>query len=278
MLRALLIGWLCLGLAGCEAGECALGADCDDGDPCTEDRCRLEVCSHLLRPGCCLADADCPPAGYACEPATRTCVPSGAPAGAACQADLDCLDRQCLEEPSSGAPGGVCAAACDPERPGCPRAEQACVWTLSPFLAQAACLPRFDPAAGCRPHWAPLVALDLASQEAIAVCQPACAPEGCAAGACNPRSGLCGDARTGGAEAGGPCQEHLDCAGLCMGFWTGGYCTSPCRPAAQDCPAGAVCVDLGVQWCCLASCTLDADCREIEGYACHPQARVCIPP
>jgi hypothetical protein len=63
-----------------------------------------------------------------------------------------------------------------------------------------------------------------------------------------------------------------------MGFWIGGYCTSPCLVSAPDCPAGDVCVDLGVQMCCLDGCGSDADCRQAEGYTCNLQPRVCVPP
>ncbi|HOX43735.1 MAG TPA: hypothetical protein PK668_09055 [Myxococcota bacterium] len=282
MLRALIVilGLLAAGcLTGCDAEDCAAAEDCDDGQPCTEERCRLGVCSHLFRPGCCLTDADCPAGGYACERATATCVPTGAPAGEACAQDADCLGRQCLEEQTSGAPGGVCASPCSAEQPGCAEQGLACVVTLSPFLGGGAyCLPPYGPLAGCRPDWAPLVAVDLVTQQALAVCQPACAPAGCASGVCNEWSGLCNDAPGAGAENGGACAAHGDCRGLCMGFWPGGYCTSPCLASAPDCPAGDVCVDLGVQMCCLDGCGTDADCRQAEGYTCNAAVRVCVPP
>ncbi len=56
-------GLFCDGIAVCEAGACQSGAppNCDDGVPCTNDRCdeTLARCVHESRANCCASDADC---------------------------------------------------------------------------------------------------------------------------------------------------------------------------------------------------------------------------
>ncbi len=45
----------------CSPATCQDDGDCDDGNPCTEDRCRPseDLCEHFRLPGCCREAADC---------------------------------------------------------------------------------------------------------------------------------------------------------------------------------------------------------------------------
>jgi len=89
------------------------------------------------------------------------------------------------------------------------------------------------------------------------------------------------DAGPEGGPPGSACWVDSDCKdGLC---WTpkeegmpGGYCvTEGCT--AGSCPTGSSCVSFndGVDRC-VASCALDGDCREAEGYVCSAK-NVCWP-
>jgi len=227
----------------------------------------------------CTNDADCSAVG-ACNPWLGLCMGAapGGDNGAACQTDADCKGF-CAREADTGAPGGVCISICSPSKIACP-AEDACVWQLSPYLGEAnICLPTFNPQTGCRPEYAPQLAIQyLAGTEPqpVGVCQPACRNDAdCAMGTCNIYSGLCSDPVQ-GAEHGAACVTHEECKGHCLFFWPEGYCTGPCRPAAPDCPGNGVCINLGFLALCTESCQSDTDCR--DGYVCDQNALACLPP
>jgi hypothetical protein len=88
-------------------------------------------------------------------------------------------------------------------------------------------------------------------------------------------------------DVGQPCFSPYDCKAnandpACLsdgqGF-PGGYCSEWCDVAAQDCAAGATCIDLGLSkhGNCLATCAQDTDCR--PGYACVDKggpSKVCV--
>ena len=227
----------------------------------------------------CAKDQDCPAAG-SCNPWMGLCkgdVPGGEN-GAACTTDADCKGY-CAREADTGAPGGVCISICSPSKIACP-GDDACVWQLSPYLGGAnVCLPVFNPQTGCRPEYAPLVAVEYligVDPQAVGVCQPACRNDAdCAAAACNRYSGLCGDPEA-GAEHGAACGTHEDCKGLCLTFWPGGYCTGPCHLAAPDCPGDSGCINLGIMASCAENCQTDPDCR--ADYYCEQTVFKCVPP
>lgn len=227
----------------------------------------------------CTRDADCS-AGGACNPWLGLCMGAapGAANGAACTTDADCKGY-CAREADTGAPGGICVSICSPSKIACP-ADDACVWQLSPYLGGAnVCLPVFNAQTGCRPEYAPQLAIQYlagADPQPVGVCQPACRNAAdCAAGTCNVYSGLCNDPEV-GAEHGAACGAHEECKGHCLFFWPDGYCTGPCRPAAPDCPGNGVCINLGILALCTESCQSDPDCR--EGYICDQNSRACLPP
>lgn len=72
---------------------------------------------------------------------------------------------------------------------------------------------------------------------------------------------------------GGPCVLHQDCApgSVCLTDkeFPGGMCSIYCG-SNNDCPAGAMCIEMkgGI---CLSSCTTYQDCR--AGYECKGKKR-----
>jgi Cys-rich repeat protein len=227
----------------------------------------------------CIKNEDCP-AANSCNPWVGLCMGAapGGDNGERCSTDADCKGF-CAKEADTGAPGGVCVSICSPSKIACPGSD-ACVWQLSPYLNNVnVCLPVYDQQVGCRPEYAPLVAIEYligADPQPVGTCQPACrGPNDCASGNCNRYSGLCDDPEA-GAEHGAACGNHEQCKGLCLTFWPDGYCTGPCRPAAQDCPGDSGCLNLGVQHSCAGNCQSDPDCR--PGYYCEQTVFKCVPP
>jgi len=78
---------------------------CEDGDPCTDDRCDPQAgCLHEAREGCCRTSDDCAP-GRQCD--ASECVPVLC---APCDSDEDCeaSDAACVDYDD----GAACATAC----------------------------------------------------------------------------------------------------------------------------------------------------------------------
>lgn len=80
----------------CNRGWCSnVPMDCDDGDDCTEDSCSEGKCRNLKIPGCCEIDADCDDG----DPCTKDdscsmmkrCVIKP-PISNCCRSDADCVD------------------------------------------------------------------------------------------------------------------------------------------------------------------------------------------
>lgn len=87
-----------------------------------------------------------------------------------------------------------------------------------------------------------------------------------------------------GRDIGARCSSSQDCKiGSCASppeeqRFADGYCTLRGCTKAQGCPQGAVCVSLGSDNFCLATCQSDRDCRPVD-YACLPKGEktVCLP-
>ncbi len=81
-------------------------------------------------------------------------------------------------------------------------------------------------------------------------------------------------------KVGADCFAQNECAAtsksdpVCLFDWPDGYCSEFCDLMNDDCPAGAVCANLGlsVNGVCLDSCTVDADCR--SNYSCQNKGLV----
>jgi len=277
----------CKSPEGCSSRAC-IGAWGENGTclpPCEQHTdCRPEyMCLPVdaTHSGCfphCEEPSHCPVVG-SCNPWIGLCWPEvpGNSNGERCASDADC-NGFCMTEEHSGAPEGICFSICSLSKTKCPESHEACVWVLTPSLqGMTVCLPVYDPSLGCREYYVPLLALDLTTQQPTTVCQPACQPQGCQSGICNVYSGLCNDDPGERAKNGSPCQVHTDCKGICMNFWPGGYCTSPCDLSQSNCPGDDVCMDLGLQTSCGSKCDNDQDCRYSEGYLCHTFLKCCVP-
>jgi hypothetical protein len=93
---------------GC--GVCSVDADCDDGNPCTQDKCNVDTCETTPVAGCCTVNAQCDDGDVctkdSCDQATNKCTAS-AIAGC-CKKDGECDD------------GDVCTTdSCDPKTHRC---------------------------------------------------------------------------------------------------------------------------------------------------------------
>ncbi len=244
----------CDGIERCVDGACVAGAPvpCDDGDPCTSDRCETGVgCVHPE--DACPADCTGLPDGTRCADGS-VCTRGDACAAGACIAGaaVACDDGD-----------GCTRDGCDPVL-GCVHTEEAdalpCVATCNGFVAdytpcagdgdictRDGCLPSVDlvgdpdmcipgllalerqcqdddvcngaeycsPVLGCQPG-PPLVCDDGESCNGVEGCDPAL---GCTAGTAEPD--------------GTPCDDHHECtAGDACG---GGVCAgAPLPPAACD--------------------------------------------
>lgn len=113
-------------VAGRPVEACATDEDCEDGDPCTIDRCSTNLCSREVPWwGCvpCATDDDCPPSGDPCIVAFcrdgSVCWRGSARPGTRCDDDDDPCTVQCCRELSVCMRFDVCAepdvpTGCDP--------------------------------------------------------------------------------------------------------------------------------------------------------------------
>jgi hypothetical protein len=238
---------------------CASGcvpADCDDGDPCTADRCVAAACTHepLSEVACddgdaCTAGDKC--AAGVCSGRTRSCNDANP-----CTADACDPATGCVYAPVTGfcddgdacttgdkCTNGVCTGrrmSCDDDNP-CTAdtcAADGCVFTPN----TAAC-DDGDP----------------------------CTANRCADGACVVTGAVAGCCRT---TADCPAWEACDAdAGRC-----GPVQCQPCEADADCALAGAVCVAFPSGAACAVTCDADGGCP--DGAACEPLedgAEACLP-
>ena len=117
-----------------EVGECGDEADCDDGDPCTEDECVDHWCQHTPIPGCCQYDEECDDGdvctydeclGYVCDNSSIT----------PCCGNGDC---------EAGENHANCPADCPPECPNdvCDDGENPCNCPADCLIPGTTCCTR----------------------------------------------------------------------------------------------------------------------------------------
>jgi len=117
----------CTPTAAICADACTADSDCNDGNPCTDDRCLDRACRNTPKsePGCCAVDTDCddgnPCTTDAC--ASWQCTHPIDPESGCCQTDLDCDDANPCTADTCGDDG-----ACGHERidPLCCTADDQC--------------------------------------------------------------------------------------------------------------------------------------------------------
>lgn len=184
--------------------------------------------------------------------------------GVACTTDASCAGSICLDENSTGFPGGLCTSDC-----------LVTLLCSNNFVCmnysstiQAVCAPPCPNglSSDCRTGY---LCYDLGAGDMI--CLPDCTnnsqcPD---VGTCDVPSGLCGSS-TGLAADGQACTTYDDCAGAACftetGFGApGGYCSSLCSLANPVCPGDGVCVDYDLtpadNGYCFDGCTVTGDCR-----------------
>ena len=90
----------------------------------------------------------------------------------------------------------------------------------------------------------------------------------------------CESGERGTLPVGAACERAGECqGGACLSssdprLFVGGYCTSGCDPAADECGPDAACYPLpGYEPVCMRTCAAATDCRE-PGYVC---VGVCLP-
>ena len=229
--------------------DCSNGVD-DDGDGLVDCADSLDCCQDAS----CSNDSACD--GFDGEP---------------CTTDSDCLGGKCMTESGYGMPAGLCTRLCN--GPGDCASGFGC-FTWNPTNEQV-CVPLCPSGSSsdCRTGY-------LCAGTSNFVCSPDCTDDSeCPdTGTCNPWSGLCETVGS-GAEDGAACTAATDCeSGICITQAPDGYCTSVCSLAAQDCPAGGVCVNYlnntGDMGYCFVGCSQTSECR--NGYTC--QANSINPP
>jgi hypothetical protein len=216
--------------------------DCEDGIYC----CSEAVCQN--DPGYCLED------------------------GAGCTTDASCAGGFCLDEPTSGFPGGMCTRDCSAANV-CSTDFECIIFNDASQTEQTVCLP-LCAGGSSNECGSGFVCVDLGNQ--IFTCFPDCVqgsdcPD---TGQCNLYSGFCG--ATGALEPdGGPCTANADCeSGLCMteaDFGApGGYCISTCSLDSPFCPDSNVCIDYfgtaADDGYCFTACPNGNECR--TNYTC----------
>lgn len=251
-----------------------LGADCVDDEECETGDCRIlgerRVCTSSCNPFDADGTAGCD-AGAICDVVTcgaGACVPGaagGAPDGAACTRDGDCVSAHCQRLASGRS---VCGRPCTAAGVACPDGFScetggtpcgACVATESPMLPfGTACSTDFECASGdCDDSFCT---------------QPCTSNAQCPGFRCG-ASGVCEIGRP--ASHGEMCADPSECAaGLaCVAVDGDMVCTSGCE---AGCPDGTVC-DRGA---CLppgsvlgTACTTAEECR--SGICAGTCTRLC---
>lgn len=257
-----------------EPGGGACG-DCDDGNPCTEDRCdqTTSACTHSAREGSCTdldpctVDTVC--LEGVCQGGSELDCDDGNPCtGDLCNAGLGCAHSNLF---TSCDDGDRCTSG-DECREG------RCQGTPLPNCGEPYCGDgRCDPNESCDD------------------CEADCSPLGfgrCGA-ACDPLNGGCGadalcvptrDGRLateilflGNGVCGARCESNADCAtGACLrieGVSGGGVCRAACDPAAPSCAAGETCLPTDVAG--VGACNRGGPCTPGSAEGC-PVGTRCV--
>jgi hypothetical protein len=194
--------------------------------------------------------------------------------GAPCTADGDCNQGNCMDEATTGYPGGLCAEDCS--------ATMSCTSPTSECVdyggGDAYCLPTCVSQASCRPGYGCWDAALFSASSSL--CFPDCDSDTqCDGGQCNQYLGHC-YADLGLAPDGSPCLSDADCESQrCLDEASsglpGGYCTSLCTVALDNCPGDGACnetiIGMTLTGYCLDGCGVTADCRSTEGYTCQAE-------
>lgn len=199
--------------------------------------------------GACSSAQSCNAPGYT---STASCETSGFQNGFCTQAcTVSGSTYVCPDAPMIGGTSGNTVSRCVSAN-GLPRCVAECDFVQSPGT-------------GCRPGYACVMRQRYNQPDRIfKVCMPM------------PQQRWPGEAAPAN-DIGAACTTQQSCANnVCMSM-ASGYCTkSFCD--TTGCPSGSTCFGVGMgQTACLKDCTSDSQCRQSDGYVCHPQHRVCLP-
>jgi cysteine-rich repeat protein len=278
-------GESCTGNADCESGYCLTGTDwpggfcasfCSREDSlCPGDGNCFAMSSYTHAAVCidgCTSSVECR-SGYWCNPGNNSCWANSRPDGSACSVNTDCDSGRCLDEVTSGLPGGMCVTDDCLSTP-C----QSGFDCVDHGGGDSVCFPSCAVDANCRSGYY--------CTDVFATPNPICSAncnsdtECPDSGACNEWSGDCA-AELGLALDGAACTADASCeGGECIqgSEWPEGYCTSLCSLEDNLCPGDGVCLDhpdYTIAGRCLDGCTSSPECR--TGYACSPSSNVCLP-
>jgi hypothetical protein len=247
----------------CQLGVCSPGndADCDDGNPCTDDMCdAVAGCFHLVNKAPCQQGDKCSPLGECDKGQCINLVPLDCNDGNPCTQDSCAPDTGCVNVPVEGVPcddGSACTAqdAC---------AGGSCAGTPVLCDDKNPCTDdSCEPAVGCihAPNTGacedgnPCTVGDVCGQGKCLAGPPAKCDDGelCTKDSCDPKTGCVHSPTSNGqCNDNNPCTlwDHCD-AGKCVGLQLkqcddGVACTTDSCNAGGNCvytPSNAACDD-----------------------------------
>ncbi len=250
-------------LDGCGSGTLQCGEVCDSGNVTSDCIAEGFVSGNLTCASDCL--------GYDTSGCKRF-------DGQDCTSDMMCDSGNCLEENTSGLPGGMCTTDCFFTSCGSGTACRS-------YLGLHRCLQTCALSSDCRQGYYCRIDPDEYNE---LVCMALCESDSdCPdTGNCNVYSGRCQpDPSNNLKEAGSACWTDFECKGFCWDDPDGGYCSNECDMSSPACQGDAVCSpafgasvgDLGL---CLDGCVNNGDCGR-SNYSCEPNpfagADVCWP-
>lgn len=270
-------------VAGCSSNETASSGCRGDADCKSDETCQQGSCVKLT------ADAGADTGADSPAETSATCIgmQPGPTSGGPCGCATDCgAPEICLDETSTGTPGGRCLRGCPTG--SCP-GDQLCLQATPGQPGTESCFRKCVTNSECPSSQ---ICQTLESGGEL-ICSPFCQSDAdCPAiGKCDPYSGLClaSPVYKGSKETGDACAEDTECKSqFCItgvAKFPEGYCTAFCSLEKQGCPDGSHCMPIwssvGDTGLCLNKCTTETECR--SGYGCvgtsqFPGVKVCGPP
>jgi hypothetical protein len=245
----------------CQNGKCIPLIDPDAGTDAGEDSSSQDVVNEAQA---CLGQ----------QPPASPCV---------CPGDCE-VGSQCVDELTTGYPGGFCARICTPTD-ACP-GDLLCVELEPGDPTTAGCVKPCTESTDCP---AGSVCQTLVAGGEL-LCGPLCQSDSdCPAlGTCDKYTGSCGNfgnPNLGKADTGEPCTSGADCIStFCINVapFTDGYCSAFCSLSKQGCPTGSWCTanwsnvgDVGV---CFKTCNDVSECQTgLQCAAYTDGVKVCRP-
>ena len=249
----------CQAASLCKSGVCKVGATtvCDDKDPCTIDACNGATgkCAFTKKPGCCLADKDCPAAGTC---TTGKCVsgkcaiaalPGKCDDGNKCTLTGDCDNTTCKKGPAKD-----CKDAISCTLDSCDAKTGSCVHQLNhkPCDDGVACTTghKCDPKTGCKVG---------VKQDGLCDDKDDCTDDTCTAKGCT--NGAAKDGTTCGSGGQRVCKSGK-CETAKKSCKSDKDCDDDDACTEDNCENTAKCSNEPIGACGVKACTKDKDCAD----------------